>query len=96
MVLNALRGISTPPIQIANNIWGSLSEIYQFRSVQFLHVPRSRNKASRALAQYARDIPNFISWIEETPCIDEHLVSQDVMFLSSSKWNSDFHIKKNN
>ena len=56
MVLNALRGISTPPIQIANNIWGSLSEIYQF-----LHVPRSRNKASRALAQYARDIPNFIS-----------------------------------
>ena len=57
VVLNALSGISASPIQIANNILGSLFEIYQFRSVQFQHVSCSRN----TLAQYARDIPNYIS-----------------------------------
>ena len=85
VVVNVLISNSVPPAQIANNISGSLSQIHQFRSVQLLNVPRSDspvsgNKLSHALAQHARDNPEFIIWTKEIPCIVEHLVHQDVLF----------------
>ena len=67
VMVNVVRRLSDPPSQIANNITGSLSQLYRFRLVQFNHVPRSGNKVAHALVQYARDISNFQSWIEETP-----------------------------
>ena len=80
VVVNVLISNSVPPAQIANNISGSLSQIHQFRSVQFLNVPRTGNKVSHALAQHARDSPEFITWTEVIPCVVEHLVHQDVLF----------------
>ena len=37
------------------------------------------------LAQYARNLSESSFWIEETLFIIEHLVSQDLLFLSSSQ-----------
>ena len=85
VMVNVVLRLSDPPSQIANNIIGSLSQLYRFCLVQFSHMPRSRNKVAHALAQYTRDISNFQSWIEETPSVIESLVSQDVLFLSSAE-----------
>ena len=35
--------------------------------------------------QLARGIVGFVNWIDEIPFIIEHVLAQDIMFLSSSK-----------
>ena len=81
MVIYPLMGSSTSPIHISNNISSSLLQLQQFCHVCLSHVPRNGNKASHALAQHEH--LRFITWIEETPCIIEHIVAQDVLFLKA-------------
>lgn len=84
-VIQSLNGIIVPPTSIANIITGSLQALSSFRQLQFVYVPCSGNKAAYGLAQYTRSISNFVAWIGESPCIIEHILASDVMFLSLSE-----------
>ena len=79
-VVNAMLRLTNPPSFIANNIVGSLSQLYKFRDVKFGHVVRSGNKAAHTLAQFAKGVSGQNAWVEETPGYYEQLVSQDVLF----------------
>ena len=79
-VVNAMLRLTNPPSSIANNIVGSLSQLYKFRDVKFGHVVRSGNKAAHTLAQFAKGVSGQNAWVEETPGYYEQLVSQDVLF----------------
>ena len=39
------------------------------------------NKGARSLAQYARNIYDFVTCIEESPCIIKRVIALDVLFL---------------
>lgn len=82
-VVNAMLRLTDPPSAVANNISGSLSQLFKFRSVRFSHVPRSGNKVAHTLAQSTKNVSDLHAWVEETPSCIESLVSQDVIFLSS-------------
>ena len=82
-VVNAMLRLTNPPSSIANNIVGSLSQLYKFRDVKFGHVVRSGNKAAHTLAQFARGVSDQNAWVKETPGCIEQLVSQDVLFCLS-------------
>lgn len=84
-VIQSLNGVIVPPANMANIISDSLQVLISFRQVQFVYVPSSSNKAAHGLAQYARNIFYFVSWIEEPPCIIERILVIDVLFLSSSE-----------
>lgn len=84
-VIHSLNGVIVPPANIVNIISGSLHLLGSFRQVQFAYVHRSDNKAVHGLAQYARNIYDFVSWIEEPPCIIERILALDVLFLSTSE-----------
>ncbi|KAF3950305.1 hypothetical protein CMV_023919 [Castanea mollissima] len=47
-------------------ISGSLLQDQRFRYCKFSFVPRYGNKATHFLAQYARNLSKFSSWIEKT------------------------------
>lgn len=49
-VVTAMLRLTDPPSAIANNISGSLSQLFKFRSVHFSHVPRFGNKVAHTLA----------------------------------------------
>ena len=70
---------------IFNIISGSLQAICFFRQVQFVYVPHTGNKAAHGLAQYARNISNFVTLIKENPCIIERSLALDVLCLSLSE-----------
>ena len=78
-VIQSLNGSLIPPAIIVNFISGSLQAIRYFRQVQFIYVPRTGNKAAYGLAQYARNISNFVTCIEETSCIIERFLALDVL-----------------
>ena len=40
--------------------------------------------STHILAQYAKNVVSYVTWIEETPSIIELALAQDVLFLSSS------------
>ena len=85
MIFHSLVGSTTPPSSIFNMISGSLLQGKRFSECKFSFVPWDGNRVAHELAQYARNLLESSSWIEENPCIIEQLVSQDVLFLSSSQ-----------
>lgn len=48
------------------------------------HVRHSGNKPAPILAQNAKDISSFLTWVEEDPTVIESALAQDVLNLSSS------------
>ena len=97
MIFHSLVGSATPPSSIFNMISRSLLQAKRFSECEckFSFVPREGNRVVHGLAKYARNLLESSSRIEETPCIIEQVVSQDVLFLSSSQLNEVvFIIKK--
>ena len=85
MIFHSLVGSATPPSSIFNMISRSLLQAKRFSECKFSFVPWDANRVAHELAQYATNLLESSSWIEENPCIIEQLVSQDVLFLSLSQ-----------
>ena len=59
--------------------------LQDFHSVQVLHVKQLGNKLVHILAQYARDLDSFVTWVEENLVFLESAFTHDVLNLFSSE-----------
>ena len=84
MIVDAMLGASCPQASIYNIIIGIGQKVQAFRSFQFSHVKRTGNRAALILAQHAKNIDNYVTWIEENPDFIESALAQDILLLSSS------------
>ena len=55
-----------------------LTQVDKFRFVSFTHVKRDGNRPAHILAQFAKQVSDFVVWLEETPNLIEDACSQDV------------------
>ena len=50
----------------------------------WLHIKRQDNRPAHLLAQHAKNVNNYVTWMEENPSFIESALTQDVMFISLS------------
>ena len=81
-VFNAICGNSLPPSSVAAVLSGIKTLSCQLRRVDFSHVRRQCNTPAHLLAQHAKDIVDFIAWLEENPCFIEQSLHHDVLCLN--------------
>nr|XP_023906305.1 uncharacterized protein LOC112018028 [Quercus suber] len=84
LLFQALTGKATPSATISNVIAACLCRLQDFRATQFSHVRRQGNRPTHILAQYAKNLDSFVTWIEENPTIIENSTAQDVFLFQSS------------
>ena len=84
IIFNAIFGNNEPPAIVSNIILGIFQKIWDFWRVQFCHVRRQENRSAHVLAQYAKCVSHFITWIKENPIMLEATLAQDVLNFSSS------------
>ena len=77
-------GLTSPQVTIINIIAGICDRVQVFRLVQVSHIKREGNRPTHILAQFAKGIDNYVTWIKENLNIIESVVAQDVLNLSSS------------
>lgn len=83
MLIRILTGSSDAPASIetvADSIL-SLAECFPF--VSFTRVKREGNRSAHILAQFAKQIGDYVVWLEETPTLIKYTCTQDVSFSSS-------------
>ena len=84
IVVDALIGTSEAPVAIDNIIGGIRAKLKDFRCVKISHVKWDGNRPAHLLAQYAKYLNSYQTWIEENPNIVELVLAHDVLCLSSS------------
>lgn len=78
---DSLTGTSEDPSSI-EHITTSISLLIQkFKLSSFTHVKREGNRPAHILAQFAKQIGDFVVWLEETPNLIEYACTQDVTFV---------------
>ena len=83
IVVDTLIGISEAPVAI-DNIIGKISvKLQDFRCVEISHVKRNGNRLAHLLAQYAKYLDSYQTWIAENPNMVESVLAHDVLCLSS-------------
>ena len=75
---NILKGLSEAPASIETIMDNILAQLGNFRFVSFSHVKRDGNRPTHILAQFAKQVGDFVVWLEETPNLIEDACSQDV------------------
>ena len=84
IVVDTLIGISEAPVAIDNIIGKISAKLQDFRCVEISHVKRNGNRLTHLLAQYAKYLDSYQTWIEENPNMVELALAHDVLCLSSS------------
>ena len=82
VIFTTLSGSNIPPATMIDVLESLQQKLHEFRRVKVQHVRRQRNKSAHALAQHAKGIHGFVTWLEESPPIIESLVLQDAMYLT--------------
>ena len=77
-----LTGILKPSISIETVTITILSNAQNFRSISFTHIRRARNRPTYFLAQFAKQIGDFVVWFEKTPYLIECACTHDVSWFS--------------
>ena len=80
---NILTGLSEAPASLEPITANILAQLNKFRFVSFCHVKRDGNRPAHMLAQFAKQVGDFVVWFEETPNLIEDTCSQDVSRFSS-------------
>ena len=70
--------MAPPPASVAAIVYGALSSLLDFWSVELSHVRRLGNRPVHPLAKHALGIADFSTWIEEKPCFIEQTLLYDV------------------
>ena len=83
MVCDAVRGLSTPLAGISNIVSSMCLKLQDFHLVQVSHVKQLGNRPAHILAQYARDLDSYVTWVEENSVFLEFVLAHDVLNLSS-------------
>ena len=76
-IFNALRGHSAPPSLVVNVVTGILKQASFFRKWKFTHTKRQGNVPAHVLAQHAKNVEDYLAWVEECPSVVEHVCAQD-------------------
>ncbi|XP_075633331.1 uncharacterized protein LOC142605778 [Castanea sativa] len=84
IVCDVVTRCSEPPSTISTLIEGIRLKLQDFQRARVSHVLRHGNHPAHLLAQYARHLFGYITWIDETPYMVESAVTHDVMLLSLS------------
>ena len=84
IVVDTLIGISEAPVAIDNIIGKISAKLQDFRCVEISHVKRNGNRLAHLLAQYAKYLDSYQTWIAENPNMVESVLAHDVLCLSSS------------
>ena len=63
---------------------GTLELTLGFRSFAFSHVKKQGNVPAHLLAQYAKELENYVIWLEECPSFLEHACPYDIFVASNS------------
>ena len=79
LLFHALTGTATPSTNISNVITACLSRIQDFRAAQFSHLHHQGNRPAHILAQYAKNLDSYVTWIEEIPSIIEITTAHNVL-----------------
>ena len=80
---NILTGLSDAPASLETVTDNILAQLDRFRFVSFCHVKREGNRPAHILAQFAKQVGDFVVWLEETPNLIENTCFQDVATLIS-------------
>ena len=82
IVAEALNRTSEAPATISNIIDGIQLQMNNFRDTKVVHVKRQGNRSAHLLAQYAKNIDGYVTWIEEFPTIIESaFISRCISFI---------------
>ena len=73
-----LVGITEAPPVLILLFLAFLLLAQNFRCISFGHVKRQGNRPAHSLAQFARQVGDFVVWLEETLSLIEHACIQDV------------------
>ena len=84
IVCMALQRGEGAPSSIQNVLDGTMELVSGFRSFAFAHVKRQGNVLAHLLAQYAKEIENYVVWLEECPSFLEHACAHDISVVSHS------------
>ena len=77
VVCNALQGLASLPSSVANVLTGFLNQAWLFRQWKVTHIKRLGNVPAHLLAQHARNVEDYVAWLEECPSLIEHACMQD-------------------
>ncbi|KAK9986188.1 hypothetical protein SO802_031139 [Lithocarpus litseifolius] len=77
-VYNAVHGSGSASTAIQNIVTGILRQAQGFRMFVLSHVKRQGNAPAHALAQYAGQLEDYVTWLEECPSHIESMCAQDV------------------
>ena len=72
---NIPLGSSVAPTSIETITESILAQVDKFRFVSFTHVKRDGNRPAHILAQFAKQMGDFVVWFEETPNLIEDACS---------------------
>ena len=82
IISEALNGTREAPTTISNIIDGIRLWMNDFRDTKVVHVKRQGNRPAHLLAQYAKNIDGYVTWIEEFPTIIESaFISRCISFI---------------
>ena len=84
IICKALQGDGGAPSSIQNVLKGILELTTSLRSFSFSHVKRQGNVPTHLLAQFAKELENYVVWLEECPSFLEHACAHDMSVVSHS------------
>ena len=73
-----MTSTSKAPASIETVTDSILDQMEKFCFVSFTQVKRDGNRPTHILAQFAKQVGDFVVWLEETPTLIEDACSQDV------------------
>ncbi|XP_023871638.1 uncharacterized protein LOC111984242 [Quercus suber] len=79
LVCNALQGLGSPPASVVTVLAGIMEQVSHFRWWKFTHTKRQGNVPAHLLAQHARNVEDYVAWLEECASLIEHACMHDKM-----------------
>ena len=77
MICNAVQGLISPPVSVSNVLAGVINQLSRFRHWSITHIKRQGNVPAHLLAQHAKDVEDYVAWLEEYPSLIEHACMHD-------------------
>ena len=83
-ICRALQGDGEAPSSMHNILAITLEQASGFRFSCFSHVKRQGNVPAHLLAQFAKEVENYVVWLEECPSFLEQACAHDLSVVSHS------------
>ena len=77
LICNALQGLTSPPSLVMNVLSGVMNQVSYFRQWKITHTKRQGNVPAHLLAQHAKNVEDYVAWLEEGSSLIEHACVHD-------------------